>query len=293
VVTSEPGAAPVLARARALLLAHRPEEALAELAALPAGDAISAPAAHLRGWALLWLSRYPEAAETARAGLEAGGPDPGLLQMLGRAEQEMGRLEVAERALLDGLALAPQDPDLLCAYARLCLAAGQMDKAARLVDLAAAQAPDAAVVYSTRAQVAFARGDDREAQRISREYVAAYPEDPAAHALLGTASAARGQVGEAYSGMRQAAAAAPGEQILAESALEMRIAQHPLLAPVRPIMRFGPLKTWVAAIVVIYGLRALGLPALAAVAAALWLLLCVYSWIVPPLVRRWMRRHWH
>jgi tetratricopeptide (TPR) repeat protein len=285
-------AEPVLARTRALLLAHRPQEALSELAALPASDAIGAEAATLRGYALIQLERWPEAAATARAGLQAGGPDPDLLRMLGRAEQEMGNLEVAERALLDGLAMAPQDPDLLCAYARLCLADHQVDKAAKLVDRAAALAPHSPVVYAARVQVAFARGDDREAQRISREFVAAYPEDPAAHALLGSTSAARGQVGPAFAGMRQAAASAPGEQAYAESAMEMRIAKHPLLVPIRPILRFGPLRTWVAAIVVIYGLRALGLPALAAVAAGLWLLLCVYSWVVPPLVRRWMRRHW-
>ena len=292
-MTPEPGTAPVFARARALLLAHRPAEALAELAALPAVDAISAEAAILRGFALIRLDRYPEAADAARAGLQAGGPDPDLLRLLGRAEQEMGHLEVAERALLDGLAMAPSDPDLLCAYARLCLAVGQVDKAGRLVDRAAAQNPDSPAVYIARVQVAHARGDDREAQRISREYVAAYPEDPSAHALLGSMSAFRGQMGPAYDGMRQAAAGAPNEQAYAESALEMKLARHPLLAPVRPIMRFGPLKTWVAAIVVIYGLRALGLPALAAVAAGLWLLLCVYSWVVPPLVRRWMRHHWH
>ena len=284
---------PVLARARALLLAHRPADALSELAALPASTAIGAEAAVLRGVALIQLERWPEAAQAARAGLEAGGPDPDLLRMLGRAEQEMGNLPVAERAFLDGLAMAPGDPDLLCAYARLCLADGQVDKAAQLVDRAAAQDPHAAVVYASRVQVAFARGDDREAQRISREYMAAYPEDPAAHALFGGASAARGQTGPAYEGMRQAAASAPGEQAYAESALELSIARHPLMAPVRPIARFGPLKTWVAAIVVIYGLRALGLTALSLVAALLWLLLCVYSWVVPPLVRRWVLRNWH
>jgi hypothetical protein len=26
--------------------------------------------------------------------------------------------------------------------------------------------------------------------------------------------------------------------------------------------------------------------------ALFWALLCVYSWVVPPLVRRWMLRHW-
>jgi tetratricopeptide (TPR) repeat protein len=281
-----------LARAQALLAAHRPEEALSELARLPAAEAISRAAALLRCYALIRLERWPEAGVAARAGLAENGPDPDLLYVLGRAEQAAGHLEVAERALLDGLAMAPHDVDLLCAYAELCAANNQPDKAEKLVARAQATAPESAGVFSTRIQVAHARGDDRAAQRIAQQFVAVHPENPAAHAMLGGMSAVRGQVDPAYAGLRQAAASAPTEQWYAESAMDLRIAKHPLMLPVRPFIRFGPLKTWVAAIVVIYGLRLIGLPVPAVVAAGLWVLLCVYSWVVPPLVRRWMRRHW-
>ena len=281
-----------LARAQALLAAHRPADALTELAGLPASDALGLGAAKLRSYALIQLGQWAEAGVAARAGLAENGPDPDLLYVVGRAEHEAGNLVTAERALLDGLALAPQDVDLLCAYALLCAGANQPDKAAKLVERALAVEPYAPAVFSARIQVAHARGDDKEAQRISQEFVAAYPDNPAAHALLGTTSAIRGQVGPAYDGLRQAAAGAPGEQAYAESAMEMRIAKHPLMLPIRPLLRFGALKTWVAAIVLIYGLRLAGLAPLAAVVAVLWLLFCVYSWVVPPLVRRWMRRNW-
>jgi tetratricopeptide (TPR) repeat protein len=283
---------PVLARAQALLLAGRPHEALTELATLPAAEAVGPVATRLRCAALAQLDRWPEVVEAARAGLGASGPDPDLLRQLGRAEHELGRSEIAERALLDGLAMAPDDVELLCTYADVCAANGQVDKAARLVDRAAAVQPHAPMVYATRIQVAYARGDDRAAQRLSREFVAAYPENPAAHALLGGTSAARGQVGPAYEGFRQAAASMPAEQAFAESAMDLRIARHPLMLPIRPILRFGPLKTWVAAVLLIFGLRAAGLTALSAAVALLWLVLCVYSWVVPPLVRRWVRRNW-
>ncbi|MEQ4303281.1 tetratricopeptide repeat protein [Plantactinospora sp. B6F1] len=283
---------PVLARAEALLLADRPQEALAELSRLPADEAVDVTATRLRCAALGHLDRWSEVVEAAGAGLAAAGPDPDLLWHLGRAEHRLGRPQVAERALLDGLALAPHDVDLLCTYADLCAANGQPDKAAKLVERAAALEPDSPVVYATRIQVAFISGDDRTAERISREFVAAHPEHPAAHALLGGTSAARGRLGTAYQGYRQAAASMPTEQTFAESALELRIAQHPLMLPVRPVLRFGVLKVWLGAIAVIFGLRAAGLPAFAAVAGLLWLLFCVYSWIVPPLVRRWLRRNW-
>jgi tetratricopeptide (TPR) repeat protein len=283
---------PVLARASALIEAGRPQEALGELATLPASEAVGTVAIGLRCAALRGMDRWPEVAEAARAGLAQNGPDPDLLGELGRAEHRLGRPEVAERALLDGLALAPNDVDLLCTYADVCASDGQADKAQKLVDRAAALAPHAPVVYATRAQIALARGDDRTAQRIAREFVAAYPEHPAAHALLGASAAVRGRVGEAYHGFRQAAAAMPTEQVLAESALEMRIARHPLMLPIRPVIRFGALKTWVVAVALMFGLRALGLAPLAGAVALVWLVYCVYSWVVPPLVRRWMTRHW-
>jgi tetratricopeptide (TPR) repeat protein len=281
-----------LQRVEALLVANRPEEALRELAALPAPEGVSARAFHLRCAALGQLGRWPEAAKAARQGLAAGGPDPDLLRLLADAEHELGNLEVAERAALDGLAIDPLDVDLLCCYARLCMAAGQVDKAAKLVERAAAIAPAAAVVYAARVQLAYSRGDDRTAQRIAREFVAEYPESAVAHALLGGMSALRGQVNAAHSGIRQAVAAQPTVDEYAQLALQTRVARHPLLVPVRPFIRFGPVKTWIAAVILLFGLRALGLTALAVAWSIFWIALCVYSWIVPPLVRRWVTRRW-
>lgn len=281
-----------LARALALVMASRPDEALRELATLPASEARQPQAWYLRTAALSQLERWAEAAQAARQGLAAGGPDPDLLRLLADAERELGNLETAERAVLDGLAIDPQHLDLLCGYARLCLQVRQLDKAAKLVGRAAAIDPHAASVYAIRVQLAYARGDDRTAQQVAREFVAEYPEDARAHALLGSTSALRGQVHAADSGFRQAASAEPTVNEYAEAALETRILEHPLLIPVRPFMRFGTIKTWVAAVVVLYGLRMLGLRALSFVFAIVWLALCVYSWVVPPLVRRWMTRRW-
>ncbi|WP_250034849.1 hypothetical protein [Paractinoplanes maris] len=281
-----------LHHAQALLATGRPEQALTELSTLPANEVTGSYAMQLRCAALSQLDRWTEVGDATRAGLAANGPDPDLLLWLGRSEHEAGRDPMAERVLLDGLALAPHDVDLLCAYADLCAANGQLDKAGKLVDLAAARAPQAPVVYATRIQLAHARGDDREAQRISREFVGVHPENPVAHALLGSTSAARGQVDAAYEGFRQAAAARPTEQIFAESAMELRVARHPLMLPLRPILRFGALKTWLVAVGLIIGLRAVGLPVLAGLLGFVWLAFCVYSWVVPPLVRKWVLRGW-
>jgi tetratricopeptide (TPR) repeat protein len=279
-----------LARASALLDANRPEQALGELARLPAAVAVSPLAFELRAIALLRLERWGEAADAAARGLAAGGPDPDLFGHLGAALQELGDYAGAERALLSGLAQAPNDATPLCRYALVCLRVGQVDKADQLLARAAAQSPHAPSVYATRIQLAYARGDDRGAQRLSAEFLAEYPEHPMALAMHGATAGNRGHVVPAYSSLRQAVAAEPTDRDYAEAAWDAKVNAHPLLAPLRPLFRLGPVKTWLIAIAVIFGLRAVGLTVLAGVAGLCWLLYCVYSWTAPALVRRLVRR---
>jgi Flp pilus assembly protein TadD len=279
---------PQLARVRALLDAHRPEQALGELARLPADIATSPDAFRLRTGALLELERWPEAADAARLGLATGGPDADLLGQLGAALHHIGDLPGAERALLDALALDPSDVWLLCRYAQLCLGAGQTDKAARLLDRAAAQNPHAAVVYATRVQLEYARGDDRATAQAAEAFLAAYPDHPVALAMHGQTASRRGQTGPAYRSFRRAAAENPTDTDYASAAWEARVWNHPLLRPLRPLHRLGMIGSWLVAVGVIYGLRAIGLRPLATLFAVGWFCFCIYSWVMPPLVRRFL-----
>jgi predicted Zn-dependent protease len=279
------GAQGGLSRARALLDANRPEQALLELGRLPTDEAISPFAFEVRAVALLRLERWAEAADAASRGL-AGGPDPDLLGHLGGALTEMGEYPAAERALLNGLALAPHHSTLLCYYAILCLKVNQIDKAALLVERAAAQDPHASLVYIVRIQLAFVRGDDKQAQRISEDYLAAYPEEAVAHSLHGQVVSNRGQVANAYASLRHAAAHDPTDQDYAKAAIAARAYAHPLLLPLRPLYRLGPVKVWLMVVVTILALNGLGASAAAGVLGLTWVVYCVYSWVVPPLVRR-------
>jgi tetratricopeptide (TPR) repeat protein len=278
-----------LARARALLQANRPQQALDELGRLPTDEAISLIAFQLRAIALLRLERWADAADASRRGL-ANGPDPDLLGHLGAALGELGDYPAAERALLDGLALAPHDSTLLCYYASVCLKVNQIDKAARLLERAAAEDPHGSMVYVVRIQLAFARGDDREAQRISREFLAEHPEEAQAHALHGQTAGNRGQMGDAYASMRQAVAHDPTDPDYVAAAVEAKALAHPLLLPLRPLYRIGPVKSWLIVVAAIFGLRAIGLPLLGGLLGIAWFGYCVYSWVVPPIVRRTVGR---
>jgi len=280
-----------IAKAWALLEADRAEQALAELSRLNSDQALSAAAFHLRGQALIRLERWNEVDDNARRGLAEVGPDPVLLGQLGFALVEAGHYSHAERAFLDALALAPHDIDLLCGYARLCLNAGQADKAKQLWRRAAAYDPHHRAVMVTRVVIAIGVADDREAQRASDAFLAEYPADPVALALQGQVAEMRGRSG--YGSIRQAVAADPADRDYADLAWEAKFYAHPLMLPLRPLFRLGTVKSWLLAVGVIFGLRLVGLGGLSFLAAMIWIALCVYSWIVPPLVRKWVFRGRH
>nr|WP_238351315.1 tetratricopeptide repeat protein [Kribbella shirazensis] len=215
-----------------------------------------------------------------------------MLHVLGASLRSEGRLPEAEAAFLQGLSLDPNDPDLLIGYAHVCLAAGQAEKASALVERAASQAPESAAVSAARAQVAFALGKDRDMHRHSTEALAHDPEDPHARALHGTASMLTGDARGGYDSLRSAAASQPGDEDLRAAAREAKLYNHPLMVPLRPFARVNPLVVWIGAVAVIYGLRAAGLGPLSFAFAMFWLGYCVYSWVIPPLVRRWTNRKW-
>jgi tetratricopeptide (TPR) repeat protein len=277
---------PALARAWALLDAGRTEQALDELARVPAALADDPHVLSARAEALLRLERWIEAAAAARHGLAAAGPDAALFAQLGQALYALGDHQGAEHAYLNGLREEPHDVLLLCRYALLCLAANQVPKAAGLLALAAEEDPNHPMVYIVRIQTAFVNGGNRAAERVSREYLAAYPESASARAMHGFTTSHLGRTTAAYESFRQAVAAEPTDPDYAEAARQARINAHPLLIPLRPMYRLGVVRTWLIAAGVIVGSRLLGLESAYRIAAVVWLAYAAYSWVVPPLVSR-------
>jgi hypothetical protein len=161
-----------------------------------------------------------------------------------------------------------------------------------LVERAATQAPESAAVSTARAQVAFALGKDKDMHRHTQEALSVDPEDPTARSLHGAASMLTGDSRSGYRSLASAAASYPDDPDLREAARAARLANHPLMLPLRPFQRFNPLVVWIGAVAIIYGLRLAGLGVLSAVAAIGWFGFCVYSWVVPPLVKRWINRGW-
>jgi tetratricopeptide (TPR) repeat protein len=276
-----------LEAARRYIEIGRPQQALASLSALDAETAATSEARRLRGFAFLGIEDFDRAAEEAGDGLR---DDPGavdLLFLLSVAEERRGRLAQAEAAILSALEQDADDPELLCQYADVLMRGGQLDKAGRVLDVAASSDPDSPDVLAGRQSLAYLRGDNREAKRLSEELLAIDPESIRAHRMLGVFDLNRGRAAAAAQRFGEAVRQDPTDERYAADAREARaMATNPLWWPSLFFARFGVVGSWVGAMAVIFGLRAAGMTTAAGIAAIAWFVLCVWSWVVPPILNR-------
>ncbi len=247
----------------------------------------------LRGAALFDLDRFDDAARVLTKGLEIDPEDIQLLYLLARTESARGDLADGERHILEALRLAPENAELLLAYAILVARAGQFAKARALMDKAAQIEPQAEGLPACRFILATLEGKDKPAQRHSEQWVAENPEDPHAIAVSGIAMGDQGKAVRGYRRLRSAASLDPRVVEGMEDVFEeRRLWSHWSLKPLWPILRFGAGKVWFAAIAIMLALNLAGLRRAAALFALAYLVLVIYSWVAPPIVRRLLKRRY-
>jgi tetratricopeptide (TPR) repeat protein len=272
--------------ARHYLEVRQPQRALDALGRASSHELDDPEVWALRGWALVDLDRHDEAARVGRDALGRWPGDVDFLRLLGVAEAHRDHLAEAEGALLAALELEPDDPHLLCTYADTLMRGGQLDKAEAVLDLAARADPDDVLVIRLRLNLAYLRAHDREARALAEELLSRDAEDHQGQAMLGSLDLDKVRLSSAERRLGSAIRSDPSSQGLARSARLARMMRTPLYWPLLPFERFGPGPTWLVAVAVIFGLRAAGLEALSGIAALVWLVLCLYSWTVGPMLQR-------
>ena len=108
--------------------------------------------------------------------------------------------------------------------------------------------------------------------------------------MLGALDLDRGRPGRALEHLGGAVRRDPSNQGVARAATAAKVMRSPLAWPLLPFERFGAGPTWVAAVLVIFGLRGAGQDTAAGIATVVWLALCAYSWIVGPMLQRRVER---
>lgn len=242
----------------------------------------------IRAESLLQLERSSESADAAERGLERSPEDVELLDLLALARLQGDRCNEAIQVLSKALELAPDSPILLSHKALAAARLGRFGSARDLVAQAMRLAPDYVPVLRVRAQVA-CLADDEHASKYVDELLEREPEDAIGHALRGNLAIRQKRYVSASRAFSEAARLDPSDAEFAEVAGKARVAAHPLLAPVRPIWRFGRWRSYFLYLTLIFILAGAGLQSLRVAVVAIWVSLVLLSWIGPRLIR-WRRR---
>lgn len=245
---------------------------------------------YLRGQALYDQALFEEAAESTRKGLALAPEAVYLLYLLCNIEAEQKNLVAAEEAILKALHQKPDDPQLLCRYAILIAQGGQLDKAERLLVRARQTDPEHPAAIRTEMILSYLRGSDKEVVRSGEAALSSDPEDAYMHYLVGQALAEQGHVKETERFLSGAARLEPGDRELTDAALNARFLAHWLMIPLRPVERFGPGTVWLAAVGIMVALFLWGFKRPAFIFSIFYIIFAAYTWVVPPLLRRWMKR---
>ena len=107
--------------------------------------------------------------------------------------------------------------------------------------------------------------------------------------MLGVLDFNQGYAGRAADRLGGVAGEYPADHELAESAREAKAYRNPAWWPTRFFTRFGVWQTWIAAWVLLIALRAAGLQTAALIVLIVWFVLCAWSWIAPPILKRVQR----
>jgi len=208
------------------------------------------------------------------------------------AEMESGRLPQAELLILELLRESPQQAEFYAHYARLMLRALNFDKASQLADEGLRLAPQSDSCLRARALCDLVVRRQPEPGAALNRLLAGDPHDLHTLRLVVIALIQAGRNREAHALARTLLRAQPNDPDLLGLVKALRIDSHWSLIPLRPLQRWGwggSIALWVIALVGMQAVRRLA-PDWAGPVSVLLLGYVLYSWIWPPLLRRWMQR---
>jgi len=205
---------------------------------------------------------------------------------------EDGDLVPAEQLVLSMIEQYPQTPDLYAAYGRVMLRALHFVKARALAQEALRMDPEndfALRVIALCDVIELPRGTDSAALR---RLLAQYPEDRQTLSLVVSALIQSGDHRSALRGARELLRSQPNDPHWLSLVQALSVQNHWSMLPLWPLQRFGwgaSVALWLGGVVAV---RVLGQMNSPAAAWASWVILgyVIYSWVWPPLLKRWLLR---
>jgi tetratricopeptide (TPR) repeat protein len=239
-----------------------------------------------------WAQDRLDAAEKTLQSLLGLDPDhQGGRVLLARLLAERKKPGEAEALWIALLRESPEDPDLYAGYGELMLQSLHIDKALRLAEEGLRHEPEHNHCLYVAAMARLIDGKGLGENQPLATLVARHPEHLRAGTTLVIALESSGRPREALRVSQELLRSAPDNPQLLENVRILKASTHWTMLPLYPIQRWG----W-PAVFGLWALFAFGVPAIApglppgvrTAVTVFWLAYVAYSWIWPPLLRKWI-----
>ncbi|WP_158218933.1 tetratricopeptide repeat protein [Roseateles aquatilis] len=210
----------------------------------------------------------------------------------------VGELAEAEAVIIELIRECPGAPGFYASYARLMLRTLNFDKARGLIAEALRLAPDSRDVLQVAAlcdlvvgRSGRSGGTAGDANALRRLLIDA-PDSRATLHLVINALIEQGRLREAYRLSKDLLRSQPDDPFALGRVRALAGEVHWAMRPLWPLQRWGwhaAVALWISGIAISRGLEKWA-PDWTGLFLAVWLGYVVYSWVVPPLVRRWAAR---
>lgn len=273
------------------LLGQRRTRAARELLAPLIEENPDSPEVHLR---LARAAIIDENNDLAREHLDlvlARAPNDEIARwLLAHVEYEEKNYPQAEALIIELIRENPRDAEYLAFYARLLLVTLHLDKARRLATEAIRIDPTShdALVVSGLISVVDGRATDTD--ETIRELIESDPEGEQVLRLLFFVLSERKLHREALRVGQRLLQLNPGDGAVIEALVEMRYLSHWTTLPLYPLIRWGwsgSAALWLGFLLVMATMK--GHP-LAGPISLFYLFYVLYSWLYPPLLKRYLTR---
>lgn len=212
--------------------------------------------------------------------------------LLFHIEMDDGQLVQAEELVLGLLREMPASAQFLAGYSRLMLRSLHIEKARALADEALRQDPNDEDALRARTLCDIVERPGRTDSAALARLLAASPDDAYTLRLVAVALIHANRPYQALGLARELLRHHPDDPHLLGMVKALRLQTHWSLWPLWPMQRwgwYGSIGLWVAVIVLYQVLRRVAPDALGPVSTVV-LVYVAYSWIWPPLLRRWLER---
>lgn len=205
---------------------------------------------------------------------------------------EKRRYAEAEQVILELLRESPANGTYYAMYAHLMFQTLNLEKARALVNEALRYSPE-----NTQARVldVFLHLSHEHTEAASGRLSQLVSKDPEAESVAWAMISVltnQHRYSEALAVARQLLRHRPTDPSLVQTVVELRLLSHWTMLPLRPVMRFGfggSIAVWAIGVGGMLTLRLVSATAASAF-TAIYLGYILYSWVYPPLLRKWLLR---